>query len=60
MIMTATKKGYNVIATEKDGKDLVKEMLRASCMIIQELGDSDGITAGDVITEIISEMKSKI
>ena len=60
MIMTETKKGYNVIATEKDGKELVKEMLRAACMIIQELGDAGGITTGDIITEITSDMKSEL
>ena len=60
MIMADTRKGYNVIATEKDGKELVKEMLRAACMIIQELADAGGNTTGDIITEIMSDMKSEL
>ena len=60
MITAETKKGYNVIATEKDGKELIKEMLRAVCVIIHELGDAGGINASDIIAEITSEIKSEL
>lgn len=37
MIMTRTKKGYNITAIEKDGRELVMEIMRASIQVVQDL-----------------------
>lgn len=56
MIMTRTNKGYSVMATEEDGRELVMEMLRASCQVIQDLSFEYDITSEEFIQYIIGEM----
>ena len=58
MIMTRTKKGYNVIAREKEGHELVIEMLKASSQIIQDIEFEYGVAYEDVIQNIVSDMKA--
>lgn len=56
MIMTRTKKGYSVMATEEEGRELVMEMLRASCQVIQDLSFEYDITSEEVIQFIIGDI----
>lgn len=56
MIMTRTNKGYSVMATEEDGRELVMEMLRASCQVIQDLSFEYDITSEEVIQFIIGDI----
>ena len=56
MIMTRTKKGYSITATEKEGRELVMEMLRASWQVVQELGFEYDMNPEELIREIGSEL----
>ncbi len=56
MIMTRTNKGYSVMATEEEGRELVMEMLRASCQVIQDLSFEYDITSEEVIQYIIGDI----
>ena len=58
MIMTRTKKGYSITASEKEGRELVMEMLRASCQVIQDLSFEYDIAYEKVIQDIVSELKN--
>ena len=44
------------MATEEDGRELVMEMLRASCQVIQDLSFEYDITSEEFIQYIIGEM----
>ena len=52
MIMARTKKGYSVIAEEKDGTELVMELIRASCEIVRELGEESNKSPESIIQEL--------
>ena len=56
MIMARTKKGYSVIAEEKDGKELVMELLRASCEIVREIGEESNKSPESIIQELGKKM----
>ncbi len=56
MIMTKTKKGYSVVADNKKGRELVMEMIRASCQVIQELSLEKDCTNEEVLQDIMTEL----
>ncbi len=60
MIMTRTKKGYNITAIEKDGRELVMEMMRASIQVVQDLSYEYEKNPEEVLRDIGSELLERM
>ena len=60
MIMTRTKKGYNITAIEKDGRELVMEIMRASIQVVQDLSYEYEKNPEEVLRDIGSELLARM
>ena len=60
MIMTRTKKGYSITASEKEGRELVMEMLRASLQVVQDLSYEYEKDPEEVLRDIGSELLERM
>lgn len=60
MIMTRTKKGYSITASEKEGRELVMEMFRASLQVVQDLSYEYEKNPEEVLRDIGSELLERM
>lgn len=60
MIMTRTKKGYSITASEKEGRELVMEMFRASLQVVQDLSYEYEKDPEAVLRDIGSELLERM
>ncbi len=60
MIMTRTKKGYSITASEKEGRELVMEMFMASLQVVKDLSYEYEKDSDEVLRDIGSELLERM